>query len=96
MYLNQQGYGDVEINGSASFQDDTILLKYNTEVLANLQVSGVFSCSSILGFTGSHVRYVLQSDHLAGLITGNTNTVDSIITTNNSEDISVRSTVRQD
>ena len=89
MFLNQRGFGDVEINNSSTFQNDKILLNHNTTILSNLQVSGLFSCSSILDITGSDSRYVLQSDNLAGLITGNTNTINSIITTNNSQDTSL-------
>ena len=89
MFLNQRGFGDVEINNSSTFQNDKILLNHNTTILSNLQVSGLFSCSSILDITGSDARYVLQSDGLSGLITGNTNTINSIITTNNSQDTSL-------
>ena len=89
MFLNQRGFGDVEINNSSIFQNDKILLNHNTTILSNLQVSGLFSCSSILDITGSDSRYVLQPDNLAGLITGNTNTINSIITTNNSQDTSL-------
>ena len=86
MFLNQRGFGDVEINNSSTFQNDKILLNHNTTILSNLQVSGVFSCSSILDITGSDSRYVLQSDNLAGLITGNTNTINSIITNDSAQD----------
>ena len=89
MFLNQRGFGDVEINNSSIVQNDKILLNHNTTILSNLQVSGLFSCSSILDITGSDSRYVLQSDNLAGLITGNTNTINSIITSNNSQDTSL-------
>ena len=89
MFLNQRGFGDVEINNSSIFQNDKILLNHNTTILSNLQVSGLFSCSSILDITGSDSRYVLQSDGLSGLITGNTNTINSIITSNNSQDTSL-------
>ena len=89
MFLNQRGFGDVEINNSSTFQNDKILLNHNTTILSNLQVSGLFSCSSILDITGSDSRYVLQSDNLSGLITGNTNTINSIITSNNSQDTSL-------
>ena len=89
MFLNQRGFGDVEINNSSTFQNDKILLNHNTTILSNLQVSGLFSCSSILDITGSDARYVLQSDGLSGLITGNTNTINSIFTTNNSQDTSL-------
>ena len=61
MFLNQRGFGDVEIN--------------NTTILSNLQVSGLFSCSSILDIAGSDARYVLQSDGVSGVITGNTNSI---------------------
>ena len=86
MFLNQRGFGDVEINNSSIFQNDKILLNHNTTILSNLQVSGVFSCSSILDITGSDSRYVLQSDNLAGLISGNTNTINSIITNDSAQD----------
>ena len=86
MFLNQRGVGDVEINNSLTFQNDKILLNHNTTILSNLQVSGLFSCSSILDITGSDSRYVLQSDNLAGLITGNTNTINSIITNDSAQD----------
>ena len=86
MFLNQRGFGDVEINNSSTFQNDKILLNHNTTILSNLQVSGVFSCSSILDITGSDSRYVLQSDNLAGLISGNTNTINSIITNDSAQD----------
>ena len=86
MFLNQRGFGDVEINNSSIFQNDKILLNHNTTILSNLQVSGLFSCSSILDRTGSDSRYVLQSDNLAGLITGNTNTINSIITNDSAQD----------
>ena len=89
MFLNQRGFGDVEINNSSTFQNDKIILNHNTTILSNLQVSGFFSCSSILDKTGSDARYVLQSDGLSGLITGNTNTINSIITSNNSQDTSL-------
>ena len=86
MFLNQRGFGDVEINNSSPFQNDKILLNHNTTILSNLQVSGLCSCSSILDITGSDSRYVLQSDNLAGLITGNTNTINSIITNDSAQD----------
>ena len=86
MFLNQRGFGDVEINNSSTFQNDKILLNHNTTILSNLQVSGLSSCSSILDITGSDSRYVLQSDNLAGLITGNTNTINSIITNDSAQD----------
>ena len=89
MFLNQRGFGDVEINNSSTVQNDKIALNHNTTILSNLQVSGLFSCSSILDKTGSDARYVLQSDNLAGLITGNTNTINSENTTNNSQDTSL-------
>ena len=89
MFLNQRGFGDVEINNSSIFQNDKIILNHNTTILSNLQVSGLFSCSSILDITGSDARYVLQSDGLSELITGNTNTINSIITINNSQDTSL-------
>ena len=89
MFLNQRGFGDVEINNSSTFQNDKILLNHNTTILSNLQVSGLFSCSSILDIAGSDARYVLQSDNLSGLITGNTNTINSIITSINSQDTSL-------
>ena len=66
-----------------------ILLNHSTTILSNLQVSGLFSCSSILDVAGSDARYVLQSDGLCGLLIGNTNTVNSIITINNSQDTSL-------
>ena len=88
MFLNQGGFGNVETNNSSTFQNDQIILNHNTTILSNLQVSGLFSCSSILDITGSDARYVLQSDGLSGLITGNTNTINSIITINNSQDTS--------
>ena len=86
MFLNQRGFGDVEINNSSTFQNDKILLNHNTTILSNLQVSGLFSCSSILDIAGSDARYVLQSDGLSGLITGNTNTISSIITNDSAQD----------
>ena len=86
MFLNQRGFGDVEISNSSTFQNDKILLNHNTTILSNLQVSGLFSCSSILDITGSDSRYVLQSDNLSGLITGNTNTINSIITNDSAQD----------
>ena len=89
MFLNQRGFGDVEINNSSTFQNDKMILNHNTTILSNLQVSGLFSCSSILDIVGSDARYVLQSDGLSGLITGNTNTINSIITSNNSQDTSL-------
>ena len=89
MFLNQRSFGNVEINNSSTFQNDKILLNHNTTILSNLQVSGLFSCSSILDVAGSDSRYVLQSDGLSGLITGNTNTINSIITSNNSQDTSL-------
>ena len=52
-------------------------------------MSGLFSCSSILNIAGSDARYVLQSNSLAGSITGNTNTINSIITINNAQDTSL-------
>ena len=89
MFLNQRGFGNVEINNSSTFQNVKIILNHNTTILSNLQVSGLFSCSSILNIAGSDARYVLQSDGLSGLITGNTNTINSIITSNNSQDTSL-------
>ena len=86
MFLNQRGFGNVQINNSSTFQNDKIILNHNTTILSNLQVSGLFSCSSILDITGSDSRYVLQSDNLAGLITGNTNTINSIITNDSTQD----------
>ena len=86
MFLNQRGFGNVQINNSSIFQNDKILLNHNTTILSNLQVSGLFYCSSILDITGSDSRYVLQSDNLAGLITGNTNTINSIITNDSAQD----------
>ena len=86
MFLNQRGFGDVEINNSSTFQNDKIILNHNTTILSNLQVSGLFSCSSILNIAGSDARYVLQSDGLNGLITGNTNTINSIITNDSAQD----------
>ena len=87
MFLNQRGFGDVEIDDSSTFQHDKKILNHNTTILSNLQVSGSFSCSSILDIAGSDARYVLQSDGLSGLITGNTNTIISIIKNNNSQGI---------
>ena len=89
MFLNQRGFGDVEINNSSTFKHDKITLHRNTSILRNLQVSGLFSCSSFLDIAGSDAWYVLQSDILTGLITGNTNTINSIITINNSQDTSL-------
>ena len=89
MFLNQRGFGDVGVNNSSTFQYDKILLNHNTTILSNLQVSGLFSCSSFLDVAGSDARYVLQSEGLGGLITGNTNTINSIITINNSQDTSL-------
>ena len=89
MFLNQRGFGDVEINNSSTFQNDKILLNHNTTILSNLQVSGLFSCSSILDIAGSDARYVLQSDNLAGLISGNTNTINTIITNDSAQDVSI-------
>ena len=43
MFLNQRGFGDVEINNSSTFQNDKILLNHNTTISSNLQVSGLFS-----------------------------------------------------
>ena len=86
MFLNQRGFGDVEINNSSTFQNDKIFLNHNTTILSNLQVSGLFSCSSILDIAGSDARYVLQSDGLNSLITGNTNTINSIITNDSAQD----------
>ena len=86
MFLNQRGFGNYN---SSTFQNDKIILNHNTTILSNLQISGLFSCSSILDITGSDARYVLQSDGLSGLITGNTNTINSIITSNNSQDTSL-------
>ena len=54
MFLNQRGFGDVET--SSTFQNDKILLNHNTTILSNLQVSGLFSCSSILDIAGSDAR----------------------------------------
>ena len=89
MLLNQRGFGNVEIHNSSIFENDKIKLNHNTTILSNLQVSGLFSCSSILDITGSDARYVLQSDGLSGLVTGNTNTINSIITSNNPQDTSL-------
>ena len=89
MFLNQRGFGDVEINNSSTFQNDKIILNHNTTILSNLQVSGLFSCSSILDITGSDARYVLQSDNLVGLISGNTNTINTIIANDSAQDVSI-------
>ena len=89
MFLNQRGFGDVEINNSSTFQNDKIILNHTTTILSNLQVSGLFSCSSILDIAGSDARYVLQSDNLAGLISGNTNTINTIITNDSVQDVSI-------
>ena len=89
MFLNQRGFGDVEIHKSSTFQNEKILLNHNTTILSNLQVSGLFSCSSTLDIAGSDARYVLQSDGLNGLITGNTNTINSIITNDSAQDVSI-------
>ena len=89
MFLNQRGFGDVEIHNSSTFQKDKNIFNHNTTILSNLQVSGLFSCSSILDVAGSDARYVLQSDGLSGLITRNTNTINSILTSNNSQDTSL-------
>ena len=89
MFLNQRGFGDVEINNSSTFQNDKIILNHNTTILSNLQVSGLFSCSSILDIAGSDARYVLQSDNLAGLISGNTNTTNTIIANDSAQDVSI-------
>ena len=89
MFLNQRGFGDVEINNSSTFQNDKIILNHNTTILSNLQVSGLFSCSSILDIAGSDARYVLQSDNLAGLISGNTNTINTIVTNDSAQDVSI-------
>ena len=59
MFLNHRGFGDVEINNSSIFKNDKIILNQNSTILSNLQVSGLFSCSSILDITGSDARYVL-------------------------------------
>ena len=85
MFVNQRGFGNVSINNS-TFQNDKVILNHNTTILSNLQVSGLFSCSSILNIAGSDARYVLQSGNLAGLITGKTNTINSIITNDNAQD----------
>ena len=87
MFLNQRGFGDVEINNSSTFQNDKIILNHNTTILSNLQVSGLFSCSSILDIAGSDARYVLQSDGLSGLVTGNT--INSIITNDSAQDTTI-------
>ena len=89
MFLNQRGFCDVEINNSSTFQHDKIILNHFATILSNLQVSGLFSCSSILHIAGSDARYVLQSDGLSGLKTGNTNTINAIIAINNSQDTSL-------
>ena len=52
-------------------------------------MSGLFSCSSSFNIAGSDARYILQSDNLAGLIAGNTNTINSIFTITNSQDTSL-------
>ena len=49
----------------------------------------MFSCSSILDVAGSDACYASQSGGLSGLITGNTNTINSKITINNSQDTSL-------
>ena len=53
MFLNQRGFRNVDINNSSTFQNDKTILNHNTTILNNLQVSGVFSCSSILNIAGS-------------------------------------------
>ena len=62
MFLNQRGFGDVGINNSSTFQHDKIILNHNTTILSNFQVSGLFSCSSILDIAGSDARYIYQMD----------------------------------
>ena len=89
MFLNQRGFGDVEIDNSSTFQHDKLLLNHNTTIVSNLQISGLFSCSSVLEISGEDARSVAQSDNLAGWITGNTNTISSIITINTSQDTSL-------
>ena len=89
MFLNQRGFRDVEINNSSTFQHDKIVLNQNTRMISSLQVSGLVSCSSILDIAGSDARCVLQSNGLSGLITGNTNTTNSIITIKISQDTSL-------
>ena len=89
MILNQRGFCDVEISNSSVFQNEKIFFNHNTTILSNLQVSGLFSCSSILDIAGSDARCILQSDGLSGLNAGNTNTISSIITINNSQDTSL-------
>ena len=69
MFLNQRGFGDVEIKKFTSIR--------------------FISVSFILDITASDARYVLQSDNLAGLVTGNTNTVSAIRTINDSQDTSL-------
>ena len=91
MFLNQRGFGDVEINNSSTFQNDKILLNHNTTILSNLQVSGLFSCSSVLDIAGSDARYVLQSDGLSG----NTITINSIITNDSAQDTVISQKIRQ-
>ena len=66
MFLNRRGFGNVQFDNSSIFQNDKIILNHDTTILSNLQVSGLSSCSSILGIAGSDARYVLQSDGLNG------------------------------
>ena len=63
--LNQRGFGNVEIKNSSTFQYAKKILNHTTTILSNLQVSGLFSCSSILNIAGSDARYVLQPDGLS-------------------------------
>ena len=87
--INVRGLGDVVINAGAEFKSDKVLLKQNTTITSNLEVIGSFTNSSISNITGSDARYVLQSAGLDALIAGNTNTINSIITVNNSQDVSI-------
>ena len=87
--INVRGLGDVVINAGAEFKSDKVLLKQNTTITSNLEVISSFTNSSILNITGSDARYVLQSAGLDALIAGNTNTINSIITVNNSQDVSI-------
>ena len=73
----------------STFQHDKVLLNHNTTILSNLQVSGLFSCSSIVDIAGFDARHVLQSENVAGSITGTTSTLNSIITNNKSQDTSL-------
>ena len=73
----------------ASFQNGNLLLYYNAAVLTNLQVSGAFFLGLCFGFCRFGWPLCVAIGKLAGLITGNTITINSIVTMKSPQDTSL-------